>query len=67
MAKATKNYLVAHVLEAENCKFNCRPDGINIYSTTVVFYREGTVIARCYYELGITIICTSKSLSLQQK
>jgi hypothetical protein len=46
MAKATKNYLVAHVLEAENCTFNCRPDGVNVYSTTVVFDREGVVVAR---------------------
>jgi hypothetical protein len=49
MAKSTNNYLVAHVLETENCTFNCRPDGVNIYSATVVFDREGIVVAR--YEI----------------
>jgi hypothetical protein len=49
MAKSTKNYLVAHVLETENCTFNCRPDGVNMYSATVVFDREGILVAR--YEI----------------
>lgn len=46
MAKSTGNYLVAHVVEVENCNFNCRPDGVNVFSTSVVFDREGTVVAR---------------------
>jgi len=45
IAKDMNMYVVANVIELEDCSFNCRPDGVNLFSTTVVFDREGVVVA----------------------